>query len=100
MVQITEKEILHLANLSRIKIETQEVAKLAHELEAVLVYASSLSEIAQRAPQSMAQGGGQTCAQNVMREDQIVRYDSANILDQAPQREEDFFVVPQIIKRG
>lgn len=97
MAHITENEILHLANLARIKLEPHEVASLATEIEAVLAYASSLKDIAQQyqAPTQVID-----CAQNVLRDDEVIRFDAETILAQAPEREENYFVVPRIIKRG
>lgn len=94
---ITEKEILHLSNLARIKLEPHEVAPLAKEIEAILTYASSLKDIAQKytAPVESID-----CAQNVLRDDQVIRFDAESILAQAPEREDNYFVVPRIIKRG
>lgn len=97
MAHITEKEILHLSNLARIKLEPHEVAPLAKEIEAILAYASSLADIAQKyqAPEQPID-----CAQNVLRDDLVVRFDAERMLAQAPEREENYFVVPRIIKRG
>ncbi len=97
MAHITENEILHLANLARIKLEPHEVASLATEIEAVLAYASSLKDIAE---QYQAPAQVVDCAQNVLRDDEVVRFDAETILAQAPEREENYFVVPRIIKRG
>lgn len=96
MAHITEQEVVHLANLARIKIEPDEVKQLTHELEAVLAYAESLQDIAKHC--SLPQDGAD-CSMNVMRDDVVVRYDAELILAQAPEREEDYFVVPRIIKR-
>lgn len=97
MAHITESEILHLANLARIKLEPHEVTTLVNEIEAILAYASSLKDLAEtyQAPAPVID-----CAHNVMRDDEIVRFDAEPILSQAPEREDDYFVVPRIIKRG
>jgi aspartyl-tRNA(Asn)/glutamyl-tRNA(Gln) amidotransferase subunit C len=81
--------------MSRIKIRPDETEKLATQIADVLAYASSLQEIAQKAPVS-AQGGTQ---KNVMREDVAVQFDAQVLLQQAPEREGDYFVVPKIIKQ-
>lgn len=96
MAHITEQEVVHLANLARLKLEPGEVTQLTRELEAVLAYAESLQDVAKNCslPQEIAD-----CSMNVMRDDVIVRYDAELIMAQAPEREEDYFVVPRIIKR-
>lgn len=97
MAHITEKEILHLANLARIRLEPHEVAMLANEIEAILAYASSLKEVADKYQEAHP---SVNCADNVLREDSVVRFDSRVLLEQSPQREEDYFIVPRIITRG
>ncbi|MCL5436437.1 MAG: Asp-tRNA(Asn)/Glu-tRNA(Gln) amidotransferase subunit GatC [Candidatus Dependentiae bacterium] len=97
MPHITESEILHLANLARIKLEPHEVTTLVGEIEATLAYASSLKDISQRyVPTDLPVD----CSQNVLRDDEIVRFDAEEILAQAPEREDNYFVVPRILKRG
>lgn len=97
MAHITEKEIIHLANLARIKLEPHEVASLATEIEAILAYASSLKDVAQnyKVPEHPID-----CSQNVLRDDLVVSFDAEPILAQAPEREDNYFVVPRIIKRA
>ncbi|KKT23699.1 MAG: Aspartyl/glutamyl-tRNA(Asn/Gln) amidotransferase subunit C [candidate division TM6 bacterium GW2011_GWF2_43_87] len=97
MAHITEKEVLHLAHLARLNVEPAEAEQLAKEIEPVLAYASFLKEIAARCtlPKDVVD-----CSANVMRDDEVVRFDSELILAQAPQREDSYFVVPRIIKRG
>jgi len=99
MPHITEKEVLHLANLARLKIDGAEAAILAKEIEPVLVYASILKEIAQTSSSTLKDDEA-LCRENVMREDEVVAFDAEEILKLAPQREDKYFVVPRIIKRG
>lgn len=95
MVKITSQEIEHLAKISRIKMERDEIEQLATEIEAVLEYASSLHEVAK---QSIIEEEEHT-GTNVMREDVAVKEDRESLLEAAPDREGDFFVVPKIIKQ-
>jgi aspartyl-tRNA(Asn)/glutamyl-tRNA(Gln) amidotransferase subunit C len=81
--------------MSRIKIRPDETEKLATQIADVLAYASSLQEVAKKATISL-EGGTQ---KNVMREDVVVPFDAQLILQQAPEREGDYFVVPKIIKQ-
>ena len=97
MPHITEKEVLHLANLARLKIDEAEAAILTKEIEPVLVYASILKEIAQTCTLKDDEA---SCRENAMREDEVIAFDAEEILKLAPQREDKYFVVPRIIKRG
>lgn len=81
--------------MSRITISREEAEKLAGEIASVLAYASSLQEIARTAPQAR-EGGAQ---ENVTRDDVVEHFDAALLLQQAPEREGDYFVVPKIIKQ-
>ena len=96
MVKVTSREIEHLGKISRIKIEDNEVAKLAAEIEAVLEYASSLEGVAVQS--TLAQEEQPT--ENVMRDDVVIQEDRELFLDQAPEREGDYFVVPKIITKN
>jgi len=94
MAKISKEEILKLAHISHIKINEQEVEHLAHELEAVLTYASGLQEIA-RSYNNMSNN---SVVYNIMRDDTVVPCDPEPLLEQAPQSEAHFFIVPKIIK--
>jgi aspartyl/glutamyl-tRNA(Asn/Gln) amidotransferase C subunit len=70
---------------------------LAHEIAAVLTYASSLQNIAQKLQAPVTEG--EQPYENVMREDIAIPEDTHAILQQAPEREGNYFVVPRIIKQ-
>lgn len=81
--------------MSRIKIRPDETEKLATQIADVLAYASSLQEIAQNYTAPVENG----TQKNVMRADVAVPFDAQLLLQQAPEREGDYFVVPKIIKQ-
>lgn len=76
-------------------MERDEIDQLASEIEAVLEYASSLQAIAQ----SVGSVEEELVCRNVMRDDVVIEDDREALLDQAPEREGDYFVVPKIIKQ-
>lgn len=76
-------------------MERDEIDQLASEIEAVLEYASSLQAIAQSAGSVKEE----LVCRNVMRDDVVIEDDREALLDQAPEREGDYFVVPKIIKQ-
>lgn len=92
---MTSREIESLAKMSRIKIKPDDIEKLANQIADVLAYASSLQEIAKTAVVSSDETG----QSNVMRPDVAVSFDAQILLQQAPEREGDYFVVPKIIKQ-
>ena len=99
MAHITEKELASLARLAKIHLDSEELASLTKDVEAVLGYASSLAVIAKQASPEFQQEPVQGVAQNVMRDDVVVDYDAQTLLAQAPVREDDYFIVPRILQR-
>ena len=93
MVKITKEDVLRLGAISQIRVQEDEIPALISKLEAVLSYASHLKEVAATAhPESLPKNV------NVMRADEIIKTDPELILSQAPVREENYFVVPRILK--
>lgn len=96
MSKITREELLKLAKISCIEIEENEIEELITNLNSVLTYASSLQKI-------VKESKGLNEAQliktvNIMRPDNPSEYDSKILLNEAPNQEENYFVVPIIIK--
>ena len=93
MAKITREEVIRLANISRIRIHEDEIEGVLDQLKAVLSYAERVSEISEdvEIPSSKSV--------NVYREDVKVKTDPQPILNQAPQEEDDFFVVLPILEK-
>lgn len=92
MTKISRKEILKIAQLSRLELRDDEIPALMSQLERVLTYAERVQEIVGKVEEPSSRNV------NVFREDVIVRCDAQEILAQAPEREGDYFVVPKIIE--
>jgi aspartyl-tRNA(Asn)/glutamyl-tRNA(Gln) amidotransferase subunit C len=95
MTKITKEEVIKLAKISCISLEEHEIPRLTRELGEILNYASGLKEIAAGKqvypmPQNI----------NIMREDKVIKTDPEPLLKLAPEREENYFVVPVIIKQS
>ncbi len=93
MVKITREDLLKLAKISAMSITEDEIPPLVEKLEAVLGYASYLQEIA-----AQQKGAAMPKNINVMREDVVIPTPSEPLLALAPSREENFYVVPIILK--
>ena len=92
---ITEQELIKLAVLSCIKLEEHELAPLCESLDAVLGYASRLKTIAAQYPDVQEDAPLTT----------IFRADHAQLcteplVDSAAVHENNYFVVPMIIKQS
>lgn len=91
-MKITREEALKIASISRIAVKESEIEPLIKQLEDVLSYAKRVAEVA-------AELDDQPSNKNVnfVREDVAVKEDPEPILERAPEREENYFVVPKIL---
>lgn len=93
MAKISQEEVIKIARISHITVRDEEVESITKHLESVLSYAERVQEIAAQIEEPLNKNI------NIFREDLIVRTDPETILCQAPEREEDYFVVPAIIEK-
>lgn len=92
MTKISQEELLKLAAISFIEFVQEDIVPLQHQIQAVLSYAVRVQEVA-RDVQDVSQQ-----RVNVFREDVIIKTDSHEILQCAPDQLENYFVVPKIIE--
>jgi aspartyl-tRNA(Asn)/glutamyl-tRNA(Gln) amidotransferase subunit C len=92
MTKITKEEVLKIATLSHIAIHDDEIEPIMQHLQSVLTYAERVQQIAGNVENNLYK------QVNVFREDVIIPTNPEPILDQAPEREDHFFVVPRIIE--
>lgn len=99
MTTITRDEVVKLATISSLDMREHEIDELVRELQVVLTYVSSLQKVVQ-AYETHPQGHDAIRTVNVMRPDAPVAFDAQRIMERAPVREEDYFVVPIIVKQS
>lgn len=99
MTTITREEVVKLAKISSLDMREHEIDELVRELQVVLTYVSSLQKVVQ-AYETHPQGKDAIRTVNVMRADEPATYDAQSIMARAPVREEDYFVVPIIVKQS
>ena len=97
MTRITSDDVRKVAKLCRLEIPDDDIEKYSNQLEGILEYIAQLQRIDTHnvPPTTRA-----VEVVNVFREDTIVSSSSDirdKILDQAPQREGQFFRVPKIL---
>jgi aspartyl-tRNA(Asn)/glutamyl-tRNA(Gln) amidotransferase subunit C len=92
MSLVTQDEVKRIARMSRIALNEQEIVKMQKHLEAVLSYAARVQDIAKDVQVPVLKNS------NIERDDVVQQCDSEKILDQAPEREGNYFVVPVIIE--
>lgn len=102
MAKITIDELRKLAKLSNIAVNDDELPSLVADIDSVLTYAARVSDIAgsikKEEPGPLQLSPGYTELTNVMRADQPVKCDPQPLLAQAPERIQNYFVVPAIIE--
>ena len=94
MTRISREEILKLAQAANITLTEEEIPYLVSRLESVLSYASYLKEVA-----AQHEGTPLTTLHNIDREDKVTEVPTEPLLELAPEREGDFYVVPVILKQ-
>ena len=95
-MQVSEEQLLHIANLAHLKLEENEVDKYLENLQDILNFAEKINN----AP---TDGLGETIGANdnynVFRKDEIVEFgDRDALLQNAPDQERGMFKIPKVIQ--
>ncbi len=93
--KIDLKTVKHVAALARIKISDNEMAEYQTQLDAILDYVGKLQELNTTDVPPLAHIGASATP---MREDRRREGLGEKVLNNAPQREDRFFRVPQVIE--
>jgi aspartyl-tRNA(Asn)/glutamyl-tRNA(Gln) amidotransferase subunit C len=98
MSRITEAEVRETALLARLALSDEEVARMTHELDAILGYMETLNKLDVSGVEPTAHAVPMDLR---MRDDQEgAQLSPDEALADAPRRHEDFFEVPKIIEVG
>ena len=93
---LDKAEVKRIARLARIRIPDEELDGLAGELSAILGWIEALNEVDVRGVEPMA---GVADAALSARADAVTDGgDAARILANAPEADEDHFVVPKVVE--
>ena len=93
--KIDLKTVKHVAALARIEMNEDELEQYGNQLNAILGYVDKLQELDTTDIPPMAHVAA---AATPMREDRLAEGLGEKVLSNAPQREERFFKVPQVIE--
>lgn len=94
-MSITKNEVLHIAALSRLSLSEEEIEKTQSEMGAILNYITKLSEVDTGSILPRTHVNADVPA---FRNDETVPFaNPEGVLNNAPQREGAFFVVPKIL---
>jgi len=91
MATISREELLKIATLSALKLSEEEIPVLLKDLTTLIDYTDQLNNV------TLGREINPVRNVNIFREDVAHPLRSQEILSQAPEREETYFVVPKII---
>lgn len=98
MPEITRDEVAHLAKLSRLSLNDEEIEYLAGQIDDIVGVVSAVQNVDTEGVEPMSHPHSIPAA---MREDKVFRTLTAEqALDQAPAVEDGRFQVPQILGEG
>ncbi len=95
---ISNEQITHIAKLARLRVEPENVAKTAGELESILVYVTKLQELDTEGVPELAHGDGLS---NVFRADVANGCDQderSRVIAAFPHREGNLLEVPAVFQ--
>ncbi len=91
MAKVTKEEIQKIAQMTKVSFSDEELDGIMQQFNDVISYAERVVQIAQQAEIVSVKNS------NADRPDKVVSTDSAKILAQAPQGEDNYFVVPKFL---
>ena len=95
MTKITPQDVIKVAKLSRLEISESDVDLFTSQLEKILGYVAHLEKVDTSNVEPTTRA---VEVVNVLREDIVIGTDVRDeLLNQAPQREGDFYRVPKIL---
>lgn len=95
---ISNEQITHIAKLARLRVEPENVAKTAAELESILGYVTKLQELDTEGVPELAHGDGLV---NVFRADVASGFDQderKRVIAAFPHREGELLEVPAVFQ--
>lgn len=95
-MSIEKTEIIKIANLAKLKFSDEELEKFTSQFNEILDYMAKLNEINTDNVQPLSHPLEVT---NVMREDELKNsVETKDALLNAPEKDEQYFLVPKVIK--
>ena len=94
-MSIDNSVVKKIANLSKINLSDNELENLKHELNKILDWVDDLKKVDTRTVEPMLSVFNENIK---MREDKVEPTKTDEILSNAPEKKESFFVVPKVIE--
>ncbi len=98
MAELTEQQVRHVAKLARLDLTDDQVKQFAQQLGGILEYVEKLDELDTDNVEPTVHAAA---LRNVFRKDQArPGIGVENVLKNAPESDEPFFLVPKVIDQG
>lgn len=100
--KVTKEEVERVAELARLKLTPEETGSMVHDLNAMLDYVAQLDQLdtSSVAPLAQVCELDSTSASESLREDDVKSsLGRAEVMSQAPESDNVFFLVPKVIER-
>lgn len=95
-MKITKEEVLHVAALARLKFSDEDAKKLEADMEGLINFADTLSELETEGVVPTAHA---IPMQNAFRPDEVKpSFERKEILKNAPDFDEEGFIVPKVVE--
>lgn len=95
-MKISKDEVEKIAHLARLEIDESKIGKIAAQLSNILHYIDKLKDVDVT---GVKPSSGAAFMNNVVRADQLSTSPGPGVtLSNAPLRDEDFYVVPKVVK--
>ncbi len=95
-MSVSKDEVKHVAKLSKLRLSESEVEEFTGDMNKILDYMDKLNELDTENVKPLSHPLEAT---NVFRNDELKKsIDRKNALKNAPERTEEFFKVPKVIK--
>jgi aspartyl/glutamyl-tRNA(Asn/Gln) amidotransferase C subunit len=95
MSRIDPKEVREIARLARLRLTEDEVARMAHDLDAIFTHIEQLRQLDTREVEPMTHAVPFDCPYRDDRVGEMLPVDEA--LANAPRRDGNFFEVPRVV---
>lgn len=95
---LAKDELKHLAKLARIRLNEEELEKFQNELSRIVEFVGQLAKVEVRDVEKSKQTAG---LESVFREDKergFVEEKGETLIEQAPETQQGFVVVPEVFK--
>lgn len=94
-MQVSDKEILHIAKLARLKLDEKEIENYKNNLQEILEFTETLNSVD---TENINETIGINEKYNVFRKDEVLNnYDRDELLENAPSQDEGMFRIPKVL---